>query len=826
MKKIILCCWFLACFSFASSFDVFFNGGGNPLCGKIIERDSLFRNEEGQTCFVSSVTAFQLLFQRARVRIIDPPEISANPGFRIERPFLIVDGIHLDPEIPRTLNDFEKDVEAYGLPTLLKSLGYTPILVQFPNTVETSLEANGKTFSNILNYLTKSNVIPWASPKQDGFVVLGISQGGVLGRYGSYLYDISRKDSEAPIRFFASLDSPHQGAVMPRGVLSTINFWALQGVPSAEDFADLVSGPGARELLLYDTQMGASSLFKENLSKERWLFKEYRKAAEYKGFPSVLLSEGQIRGKENGVENLYFELNRYAEKFGMVWGRAISRVSYSKTDDGEFSYNRVYEKPNDKKETRVGKTIFDKVQGSVYPFGETMYNALRGGMLEEIPNNMKYKLPLIGKIDIDTKWDDDVLKENASTFIPTTSALDLKCNGKLSVETDCLHKQTESGINWENPGDKSSAKSIYAVDATHPRANEKMSGRHIEFPEGRKNVLAGIQTDLWRLFCQLAKADFDTSKQEFRNSAFMGFFNPKASCMDGSLMPPVIKNAGVQKKEKFSWVRYDFAPSATEKDNIVKFALPAGWQKSVRLDYGKGFPANSIVEVQVKMENPKGNWMRAEFLLTRQKNGGSQIQLEELPVKPDGSYYTLRWRIPGTDAVLKNYRWGRLVLNSSGGEVSVANLRIIRETLVDEFSPILIPEAKIYPSSGIRIVPWTKESQLKEDSLLFDFTKAFDGVFVELKERYSFEGYSKLKVSYVPGTCQNVRIYFDALLSPKEVLKLGNGSLKNGLEEVDLPLNHLIDSGISREGKLNASRLVLQGEKSKTTCKIESIRLE
>ena len=50
--------------------------------------------------------------------------------------------------------------------------------------------------------------------------------------------------------------------------------------------------------------------------------------------------------------------------------------------------------------------------------------------------------------------------------------------------------------------------------------------------------------------------------------------------------------------------------------------------------------------------------------------------------------------------------------------------------------------------------------------------------------------------------------------------------LKNGLEEVDLPLNHLIDSGISHEGKLNASRLVLQGEKSKTTCKIESIRLE
>ena len=44
------------------------------------------------------------------------------------------------------------------------------------------------------------------------------------------------------------------------------------------------------------------------------------------------------------------------------------------------------------------------------------------------------------------------------------------------------------------------------------------------------------------------------------------------------------------------------------------------------MDYGKGFPAGSIVEVQVKMENPKANWLKAEFMLTRQKNGGSQIQ--------------------------------------------------------------------------------------------------------------------------------------------------------------------------------------------------------
>ena len=87
--------------------------------------------------------------------------------------------------------------------------------------------------------------------KNEGVVVLGISQGGIIGRYGAYLYDSHRKKTDAPVRLFASLDSPHQGAVMPKGLLKTIWFWAkMGGSADAEAFLDLVSAPGASDLLL------------------------------------------------------------------------------------------------------------------------------------------------------------------------------------------------------------------------------------------------------------------------------------------------------------------------------------------------------------------------------------------------------------------------------------------------------------------------------------------------------------------------------------------------------------------------------------------------
>ena len=111
-------------------------------------------------------------------------------------------------------------------------------------------------------------------------------------------------------------------------------------------------------------------------------------------------------------------------------------------------------------------------------------------------------------------------------------------------------------------------------------------------------------------------------------------------------------------------------------------------------------------------------------------------------------------------------------------------------------------------------------------ALDFYFEKAYDGVFLDLTQVYSFRGYKNLEVAYEAGSCQDVRIYFDALLSPKEVLKLGNGKIQNNQETLELPLDKLIDVEISQDGGLSASKLILQAGKQKTSCAINSIQLK
>ena len=131
-----------------------------------------------------------------RIRIMDAPlDENSAMGIYLERPFLIVDGIDLSTDEKKTLTDLENEVQQVGLPLILKNLGYTPILVQFMETVRTSLQENSKVLSKLFAFLNNNKYIAFPGAKEDGFVVMGISQGGVIGRYGAYLYDSHRSDS-------------------------------------------------------------------------------------------------------------------------------------------------------------------------------------------------------------------------------------------------------------------------------------------------------------------------------------------------------------------------------------------------------------------------------------------------------------------------------------------------------------------------------------------------------------------------------------------------------------------------------------------------------
>ena len=828
----------MAASAFASSSDDFFFYRDIALQERCIADKKFKLNSE---CLNKNGKRVLLLQnESARFRILNASkDSSAKFGISISRPFFIIDGIHLSTSEARTLSDFERETNEFGIPEMLTNLGYTPILVQFSQTVRTSLQSNSIYFQHILEMLGEGKLISFPNKKKEGFIVLGISQGGIIGRYGAYLYDKSRSKNDTPIRLFASLDSPHQGAVMPRGLVSTIDFWANEkDVASAEAFYDLITAPGARDLLLYNTKEG-NNTYEIKTDTERFLFGDYRNAANYKNFPSVLISQGQMKGSSPKHESHYFILNREATRSGEPYGRAQSMMAPSTAAKDTFSFNRVYEFLGDWPEkTLKGDASFDFVQGSTYPFSKTIYDALKEGMEEAIPEGMEHKIKLgfitLKTLKFNTKWHTDKFYEGSSTFIPTASALDLQCNGKLSVNSDCAFKASYKDIDFENPGKSSTANSAYAVDPTHPRYAEAISGRHIESPvksDGSidSTVLKGMQTDIWRVLCEVAKLDYDSTQKQFRNPMLTGMFSPTTSCMDRSKIPDVIANSGKIQTKNFGYIRYDYNKDASESNANVSFTLPSGWQRVALVDNGKDVPEGSFFEMDIKVENPKNNWMKAELLLTQGKNGGGQVQLSEQKVIQDGNFHTIRWQMPTVKGAMSKYRWFRVVLNSNGANVTMTKPRLLTSSVTFEEKPEAIKNASIYPSN-YGITKWSESSTMKEKTvngsnvLEIAFKERYDGIHLDLGGLVNLDKYKNLKVEYVPSTCEASEIYFDSQSHGK--VNLDNGSLQNGFMYKILQLKEIINTNVTPGNSLSASRLTLQALRTDEKCSIKSIILQ
>ena len=768
-----------------------------------------------------------------RIRIIDPPEDGAFPaGIYLERPFMIVDGINLDPVEKRTLTDLDNDIRQVGLPAILKSLGYTPILVQFSETVRRTLSENANTLKRVLDFLNDNKQVPFPGAKDDGFIIMGISQGGVIGRYAAYLYDTHRGKNDAPIRLFSSLDSPHQGAVMPMGLFNTIAFWSNQGGSSAaEMFKDVLLGKGAADLLLYENKCVGNTCTSEANTKGRFLFEDYRKAAEYKGFPTVLIAQGQLKGRSPEHRDNYYRLERHAQKGPLMLGSTISRLSHS-DNNGTVAYNRKKQMTEDPEKVDYrGTSRYDFIQGSTYPFAATIYNSLREGFLDAMPKDMKKGI-LFFDMDINTSWVADELNQDRSTFIPTASAMDMKCNGDLAIRSDCGFTQSYKGFPFENPGNRSTANAAFAVDSTHPRFAEAISGRHVEMPaeNGSVNqvVLAGMQVDMWRILCEVAKYDYDANAGQFRNPKLTGFFLPNTKCMDLTKIPDAILNAGAVQETPFAYARYDYNAEATERNETVAFKTPAGWKKVALWDYGGDILANSSFEVDVKVENPKGNWMKGELLLCRSKACTGYLQLNEISVPVDGLTHTLRWQMPATDGALKGLRWFRLVLNSDGGDVTLIKPHKVLNTHGSDEVPPKIASASIYPSR-YEYFAWSTEAQIAPyadelgTGLEIKYDKALRGASIEFGKSYSMDDYSNLVFDYWPGTCQNTMAYFDSKKMSKA--NLANNSLQNGFVRKILPLDEIIDLNVTPKGSRSAHRLNLQSTAVNERCVIKSITL-
>ena len=821
----LLCVALLGCgVAFGANLQMFFAPCGNDLC--------VSATDMAQVRYTASrVPAATPLAASVRAMVAGAAkDISAVYRTQLVRPVFILDGIYLSTDEVRTLDDFYREVEEFGILEMFLNMGYTPVLVQFSETVSRSVLDNSMLFAKLLSFFSSNAFVSFPNAVNDGVVVVGISQGGIIGRYGAYQYDLHRKKTDAPVRLFASLDSPHQGAVMPKGLLEIIWFWAKQGGSAdAEAFLDMVSAPGANDLLLRQRSSGNEA----NTDTTRFLFGEYRKACEYKGFPAVLVAQGQMKGSSprHGAE--IFSLKREAQRNGSTYGSAISKMYSYASPNTKVSHNYVYAFSKKSSEYNAfGDPGLDFIQGSTYPFAKTMYEALRQGFEKEMPNSFKRGVGPF-KLTFHSKWIADSLMVPSSTFIPTASAMDLKCGGDLAMRKDCAATVSAQGFSFENPGSRSSADKVYAVDPTHPRYGESMSGRHVE-PAVREDgsvdtlVLRGMQTDIWRILCEMAKLDYDSSAGEFRNEMLTGLFSPGTSCMDLSKMPDVVRNGGVLQKTKFPYARYNFSATSTEKADMVAFDLPAGWQKVAVFDNGVDIPANSIFEVKVRVESPKSNWMKAELMVQKIKNG-SGVQMEEINVVQDGEFHTLRWQMPAVQGAMANYHWFSLILNSSGARVTLSTPRLVRNSVNHVAVPAAIGSASIYPSSYKRI-PWSENVKLEGYSdnlgsgLAIGIDKRFDGMYLDFGRQVNLNAFSTLEVTYWPSTCQNIRVYFDSKVIQNA--NLGGGVAKNGLVVKQVPLSEIINTEITPESSFSVYRLNMQGTAAGERCIVKSMQLK
>lgn len=823
---------------FASNFDYRFykEKSSGKMCYAKIDKTNFIsgilsligKDADGKTCVVSHR-------DDVRLRFIDPHELeNSKSPFYIERPFLIIDGIYLGMDEKRTLSDLHDEVEQFGIPRVLKALGYTPVLVQFGESVQTSLQENSESFRDVLKILGNGVNFDFPTAKEDGFIVLGISQGGIIGRYGSYLYDIERNPNDPAVTLYASLDSPHQGAVMPRGLFETVGFWSRNGSSDAEAFSRLIEGPGAADLLLYDLKEKSKNgyIYEVFPDPSRFLYGEYRKAANYKGFPSVLIAQGQLKGADPEHENVYYKLERVASKLGVNLGVATSSIAYSRGND-MYVYNRRREVTDEVNVKLYGSTEYDFIQGSTYPFSKTLYNSLRDGMLDEMPDKMKKDLFLFS-IDLKTRWNEDTLIQDRSTFIPTASAMDLQCGGDLAIRSGCAFTQSSAGFPFGISSGWSTANAVYAVDPTHPRYSEPISGRHVEMAlkgDGSVDtlVLKGMQTDFWRLLCEVAKNDYDAKSGTFRNPELTGVISPTADCMNLKEMPDLISNGGVVQTKYFGYARYNYNAAATEKDASVKFNLPSGWKKVASFDNGSEIPAGSVFEVDVKAEKVNGNWMKAELLLVKSKTGNGQIQLKEVEVPLDGKSHAIRWQMPTTEGSLKGYHWMQLVLNSDGGVVTLTNPRLLTNARVSASVPARIQSANIYPNTSYKSQPWSNLTTAKDYSdyagsgMELSFEKSHGGYYIDFGKMVSMEAYSNLVVDYWPGTCQKTGVYFDSFEA--KMPNLANGSLQNAIVRKVLPLSGIIDVQTTPKYSLSAHRLNLQSFANNERCIVKSVFL-
>jgi hypothetical protein len=211
---------------------------------------------------------------------------------QLTKPLIVVEGYDIAQIAPKLvpggnygIQDFLADINttsestSAGLFTFGTSLddlaGYDIVFIDYANGTD-AIQRNAELFQRVVRWVNNTKVIDPAIGRRQQNVVLGISMGGLVARYG-LAQMVKRGNDDPDTRLLATQDSPHRGANTPLGlqavtrqaytaanlytVLNPIAGITIRAIfPHLDQANDVLNAPATQQMLLLYALNGTGTM--------------------------------------------------------------------------------------------------------------------------------------------------------------------------------------------------------------------------------------------------------------------------------------------------------------------------------------------------------------------------------------------------------------------------------------------------------------------------------------------------------------------------------------------------------------------------------------
>jgi len=387
---------------------------------------------------------------------------SRNTQRRIIRPLIIVEGYDVSAVAPSQQDNFSYE----NFINNNTSLG---LRLNTGQTFNDALDETGQYDLIFLDYRNGTDdivrnaallqqVIAWVNSQKQGTqqnVVLGISMGGLVARYGLAKMEKERRVNPTPgndhqTRLLITQDSPHRGANLPLGIqalsahladMPVLGFGLVRlhdVIKPLREAKRLAREPATQQLLL--TRAESNNRGDVTLYTNAFLDSDYRNTITFPDdapapYRFVATSLGSQCGKGNGISPLERLISTNGEFFipglplGFVFRAGIAVDAYANAlpaagSHGQVSFFRLYREIRILSFIRIRVTQYQRslslTNHSLFwdgaPGGTQNLTSYTGG----VPN---INLPYLVKFGL--RLNTSVSANSRFCFIPTVSALDM-----------------------------------------------------------------------------------------------------------------------------------------------------------------------------------------------------------------------------------------------------------------------------------------------------------------------------------------------------------------------------------------------------------------